>query len=77
MAGYERFYVQCTLRKGNTYQAAWIPEKYAVVGQYLELEDGGQRNNGWQVLSTGVRQWESFVREHSRDYLLTRRASDI
>ena len=32
-------YVQCILRNGKSLQTSWIPEKYAIVGQYLKTND--------------------------------------
>tara|TARA_Y100000034_G_scaffold137002_1_gene218245 strand:+ start:5502 stop:5705 length:204 start_codon:yes stop_codon:yes gene_type:complete len=41
---------QCTLQKGITSQTSWIPEKFAVKGNYLRLKD----DDGWKVLDVGA-----------------------
>ena len=77
MSGYIRFYVQCRLRRGGAQQTAWIPEKYAAVGRTVRLTEGGWSQDGWQVTAAGTRLPEGYLRERGRDYLNTRRASDI
>ena len=39
-------HVQCKMRKGDTFQTAWIPSKFAVHGKILKLHD----DNGWEVI---------------------------
>ena len=41
---------QCKLRKGNVYQTAWIPVKFAVKGKILRLIG----DDGWLVLEVGA-----------------------
>jgi hypothetical protein len=41
---------QCILKRNNTFQTAWIPNKFARIGKYLEILD----QNGWQVISVGI-----------------------
>lgn len=67
------YYKQCKLIKGTTSQTAWIPEKFAVVGKFLKIKS----DDGWQVMSIGGRLSEEYVKEHERNYLTQRRASDI
>lgn len=67
------YYRQCTLTKGQTSEVAWIPEKHAVLNKYLRIGD----DNGWQVTSVGGRKNGDYLKEHERDYLTQRRASDI
>ena len=69
-------YVQCILKKGKTTQTSWIPEKYAVVGKYLELHDGDIWKNGWQVKSIGAKVSKEAVDVLEQDYKRTRKASD-
>ena len=70
----EYFMRQCMLRKGNTIQASWIPEKFAKIGKYLKLHD----EDGWQVVSiSDERKSSTDAIERSQDYKNTRKASDI
>ena len=39
-------HVQCKLQKGNTFQTAWIPRKFAILDKYVKLKD----DNGWRVI---------------------------
>jgi len=77
MSGYQKFYVQCLLTKGSTRQTAWIPEEFSTVGRVVKLKDQGEWGEGWQVLTAGIRLPEAYLRERSRDYVQTRKASDI
>lgn len=65
------FYCQCTLAKGNKVQVAWIPEKFAILGKYLEITG----EDGWRVVSLGKKTSRKDIRE--TDYLHQREASDI
>jgi len=50
---------------------SWIPEKYAVIGKYLELKMDGEWVNGWQVKSTSNRQSDeqlSFTKHAARNH---------
>ena len=67
-------YKQCTMRKKNTIDVAWIPEKFAIVGKYLRIGD----DNGWKVeIVSSVTQTDQENNERSQDYKRTRKASDI
>lgn len=48
-------YVQCILKKNTKLQTSWIPERYAIVGKYLKLLENDAWENGWQVISRGVK----------------------
>lgn len=68
------FYRQCTLTRGTTSEIVWIPEQFAVSGKYLKIKD----DNGWQVTHVGTSRTEgSYLKEHERNYLTQRQASDI
>ena len=69
--------VQCLLGKNSRYQVAWIREKVAYIGNVIELVEGDSRDPGWRVISAGNRLRADYLRERSRDYLRTRRASDV
>lgn len=45
---------QCLLRNGIRLRTSWIPDEFAVLGQYLRLQDADKQwENGWQVLEVG------------------------
>jgi hypothetical protein len=67
------FYKQCTLKRGQTSQVAWIPEVFAKSGHYLEILG----ENGWCVMNVGTRKEESFVLARERDYTKHRLVTDI
>lgn len=39
-------FVQCEIKKGKTYQVAWLPSEFAKKGKFIKLHD----DNGWKVL---------------------------
>ncbi len=41
-----RYHRQCKLQKENTFQTSWIPEKFAKVGNYVNLKE----SKGWKVI---------------------------
>ena len=68
-------YIQCKLRRRNKVNTAWIPEQFAVQGKFLEIRG----EDGWQVetvYGSIILPYET-VNANSRDYLRTRRASDM
>ena len=67
------YYKQCQLRKRNTIQTSWIPERFARQGKYLKLKG----DDGWLVESVGNRMEEKMVLERSQDHKHQRKASDI
>jgi hypothetical protein len=71
------YYYQCELRKeiNNGYKTdvAWLPEKYAIIGKYLKINE----EDGWKVIWIGAKQPANVVEEKERDYLRQRKASDI
>lgn len=71
-------YIQCRLQKGESFQITWLPEKYAKVGNYVKILMGkDQWENGWQVLSCGVKLDEEMAIKQ-RDYYRTQReGSDV
>ena len=70
-------YVQCVLRKNTKIQTSWIPERYAVVGKYLKLLENDVWENGWQVISKGVKVSKNSLDILSQDHKRTRKASDL
>ena len=69
---------QCKLRKGETHTTAWLPEKFAVKGNYVKLKQNGEWIDGWLVLEvSNVAMPYEEVRERGEDYKRQRKASDI
>lgn len=68
-------YRQCKFQKGNKFQTAWIEERGAKEGAWVELKSDNHEK--WQVVEVGGRQTAEMVQELSSDYKTQRRASDI
>ena len=77
MSGRNTFYVQCVFVKDTHRTTAWVPETFATPGRTVRFKDEGTWGENWQVLSAGIRLPEIYLRERSRDYTQTRKASDI
>jgi len=72
------FHVQCQLARGTTDTTTWLPQKYAVVGDFVKLrDDDGVWQDGWEVMVTGTVLPTDVVMERERDHLHQREASDI
>ena len=72
-------YKQCTLKNGDVWHHAWIPEEFAVKGKLIQIKNElGHWGMTWEVVSAGqVGISGEYVRELERDYLHQRKASDI
>ena len=70
-------YTQCTFKKPNKKQTAWIPTKYAHVRSVIKIKINNVWDNGWVVDSVYGSRSKSHVESHERDYLKQRSASDI
>ena len=77
-------YKQCELTKpmdgGVARMVSWIPQKVAVAGLRVRLKDSesGQWTEGWTVENvTEPALPGKLLERQSRDYLKTRKASDI
>lgn len=68
-------YIQCALQKNNFHHMAWIPEKFAVKGRIIRIEE----DDGWEVVgvSDGVVKSAKEADAQSQLYKKTRKASDI
>lgn len=74
----EQKYTQCTLKKDITTQVSWIPQEFAKKGKILELKEGQNWQNGWEVISIGTTVTAKFLLETLHlGYKRTRKASDI
>lgn len=79
----QTWYKQCTYRSptegGYTVETAWIPEKFAVEGKTIYFGNKTDKPKQlWTVESvSGGRISDAYLREHERDYLTQRNASDI
>lgn len=77
------WYRQCTYTSPNedggvTTGTAWIPENLAVVGKTIYFgKKSDKPERLWTVEGVGSRISEEYLREHERDYLSQRDASDI
>ena len=72
------FYKQCTLKRGTQGDVRWIPEKFAVVGKYIKVKVDGVEEDGWLVVEAGTNRVDgAYLKEHERNYLTQREASDI
>lgn len=69
---------QCNLKKGNVILTTWVDESLAVKGKHLEIDNNGIKEQGWFVHKVfDKRVSEKYLKERERDYLRTRKASDI
>lgn len=74
----DSMHIQTTMINGNKKLISWIPSKYAIIGNYLQLLDNDKSwNNGWKVISIGHILPTKTVMRNSQDYKRTRKASDI
>jgi hypothetical protein len=71
--------VQCIFKKGNVQQTAWVDKKQGLkIGAKVELKSEKEGDeNGWEVIEMGKEMDSNYVHERSRDYMRTRKASDI
>ncbi len=67
---------QCRLQRITDFamDVAWIPSKYAVIGNYIRLDEDGDT---YKILETWTTLPSDKVLERSQDYKRTRKASDI
>tara|TARA_Y100000310_G_scaffold307018_1_gene348765 strand:- start:44597 stop:44830 length:234 start_codon:yes stop_codon:yes gene_type:complete len=66
-------YVQCKLKKGDTYKTAWIPKKYSIIGKFIKILD----DDGWEVIEQYSTLDGETVNNNSRDYKNHRKATDV
>lgn len=80
-------HTQVNLVKNNVHYTCWIPSEAAIVGKVIELEETRLNakgleekyfDPGWEVVGASGKSLPSkYVLERGRDYLRTRKASDI
>ena len=70
-------FTQCKLQKGNSYQIAHIPSKWAKLNEFVKLKMKGIWDDGWKVVDVGGQYPDNVTQDHSRDFKKTRGASDI
>jgi hypothetical protein len=73
-------HVQCLLERATIRQIAWIPDKLAVEGNYVQLNDKEFGwSNGWCVRTVfhDTALDSRWVQDRSRDYTKQRQMSDI
>lgn len=65
------YYKQCTLERqlpnGIAHTTSWIPEKFAIVGEYLQLKSGDDWINGWLVTSASERKEGKLVEDQAHN----------
>ncbi len=71
------WYKQCWLKRDNIETTSWIPEKFAIVGNYIKLKDKDVWTDGWLVMSSVHRITSKRAIAQSRLHLKQREASDI
>ena len=69
------WYKQCKFKKDNSYQTAWIEERGAKLGAFVELKSDNHEK--WEVVHVGGRTTAEMVQELASDYKSQRKASDI
>ena len=65
-------YIQCILKKEKNLQTSWLPEKYAHIGKNLKLLENDEWQDGWQVISRGVRISKDSLEILAQSYKRTR-----
>lgn len=71
-------YCQCRMRKGNFEQVAFIPKKFAILNQCVELKNNsGKWEDGWKVVSIGHQMEASFAEDRATDYKKHRKTTDV
>lgn len=70
-------HTQCLLKRGNERYTAWIPSKFAIVGDYIKYLENRIWSDGWRVEEVYNQLPSNVVFERSQDYKKTRKASDI
>lgn len=73
MAHHPEVYAQCKLRRGNTFQTAWIPSVLAKTGKYLKIRGV----DGWLVVGVGKYLNQSILFPMSNEYRYHRGVTDI
>jgi hypothetical protein len=77
----ETYHVQCRLSRrdstGETIRTVYIPEKYAVIGKTIRIDDDPDTCHQWAIQETYGRMLSSEVNERGQDYKRTRKASDV
>ena len=68
----DKTYTQCSLKKGKCVDVAWIPTKFAKVGQFIKIKE----IDGWEVISVGNVKPIDEVRDFEREYLKARDRTD-
>jgi hypothetical protein len=78
-------HVQCKLSRSSVnqpdyiYRTAYIPERYAIAGNKIKIDDDPVTKFGyvWLIEETYNRLPSSEVNERGQDYKRTRKASDV
>ncbi|MBD3406186.1 MAG: hypothetical protein GF411_08755 [Candidatus Lokiarchaeota archaeon] len=78
------YYKQClmvrVLEDKKEILTSWIPEKYAIRGKVIKLQNRESKEwtDGWEIILVGTRRREEKeVIERGQDYKKTRKSSDV
>lgn len=77
------YYRQCKLRKAtgpksHQIHVAWIPDRYAVVGKFIQLKNpGGGWDDGWFVEKVWSWKSDEEARADAREYVHHRDRTDV
>lgn len=68
------FYKQCNIMRDKTHEIVWLPETMAKIGKILKIKN----EDGWCVVEVSEGRTDyAYLKEHERNYLTQREASDI
>lgn len=76
---YRQCQYECDHSAGKRMGISWLPESLAEVGKTIFFGSKDQKNKKfWTITSVGKeRKSETYLKDHERDYLSQREASDI
>ena len=71
------YFKQCLLQKGNGFQHAWIPEKFAKLNQFVKLKQKDKTwDDGWQIINIGSRLPYEIIEVQKDEYRHHRKVTD-
>ncbi len=62
------YHRQCKLIKGDEVTVAWIPEKSAIMGNFLKLKNSEGWVKGWKVVSINTKINSKYVIDRSLSF---------
>lgn len=70
-------YVQCELSKNNVQKVSWIPEKFAIKGNLVDLKEDNEWDKGWTVDAVFNKVSEEVVISNRDAHKYHRKNTDI